>query len=108
MSLKDDSLYVEVATMSSESSDQVVPNNETWEINHFCGNAAYLDDAYSALVWDYGGAGEEILIATHGDIDTGGLSFQVTGDGSKKLSIVLVNDTAAGRVLGAHWEGRKL
>lgn len=103
-----DSYYVEVAALTEVSSDTVVPNGETWEVMLFDGSAAYLDDTTVSIVWDYGGAGETILAATHGDVQDRTIVEQVTGDGVKKLSIVLTNDTSAARVLGAHWEAQKV
>lgn len=101
---RNDSHYQTVTALSSASSDTIIPTGETWRIVKFVGNAAYLDDTVVSLVWDYGGAGERILAASHGDSEVL-LDESLVGDGVKKLSLVLTNDTASGRILGGQWEG---
>jgi hypothetical protein len=100
----EDSLYTDVPALSVQAQSVVIPDGVKWEIRLFVGNAAYLDDIHVRLVWDYGGAGEEIIVATHGDME-----FQLVrvlqGDGVKKLAIVLDNATLADRVVGAAWYG---
>ena len=101
---KGGSLYKDVLPLSVETQEQVIPDGEVWEVQLFYGNAAYLDDVVVYLCWDYGGAGEEILVATHGDLE-----FQIVrgliGDGVKKLAIVLDNATTDARMIGASWHG---
>jgi hypothetical protein len=98
-----DLLWTEVGPTGVASKEQVVPNNETWEIIHFIGAAAFLDDTEVRIVWDYGGAGETILALTHGDLNTS-LSMKVTGDGVKKIALVAINDTLTTRALGGSYE----
>lgn len=100
-----DSHFAEVEAYDSSAAETVIPNGETWVIRLFVGASARLDDTTSKLVWDYGGT-EEILAATHGD-GSFVLGAELTGDGAKKLAIVLVNDTNAARVMGGQWEGER-
>ena len=104
MGPRNDSIYKEVASLDEDSSDSVIPSGEVWTIRKFVGAGAYLDDTIVSLIWDYGGAGEEMLASTHGDA-TIELLKELTGDGTKKLSIVLTNDTNSAHVMGGQWEG---
>ena len=96
----------EVAATAEVISDTVIPNGETWEITRFAGSAAYLDDTIVCLVWDRGGGGEEIITCTHGDqnLEFSEESIQRTGDGTKKLALVLTNDTGVARIMSGCWE----
>jgi hypothetical protein len=95
--------YATVVALSEEVHETIVPNGETWSVVHFIASGAYLDDTSVALYWDRGGAGEVLLAASHGDARIP-IFETVTGDGSKKLSIVLVNDTSASRIMGGRWD----
>jgi hypothetical protein len=99
-------LYKDVAGLSEEVLDVVVPTGKTWEVFHFTGSAAYLDDTVACLVWDPTGT-PEIIDCTHGDKDTRSV-FEVTGDGTKVLRISLQNDTNTARVMGAQFEARDI
>ena len=96
----------EVAASSEAISDTVIPDGETWEITRFAGSAAYIDDTIVCLVWDRGGGGEEIITCTHGDqnLEYNEEAVQRTGDGIKKLAIVLTNDTGVARIMSGCWE----
>lgn len=104
---RSDSHYELVGALGRVVKDQVPASGKTWEIVRFVGTAAYLPMTAAKLVWDFGGAGEEIIAATHGDANLD-LVRQVVGDGTKKLSIVLENDDASAQVLGARYEAREL
>lgn len=106
MIFQSDSFWDEVDPFSSAVSETVIPIDVTWEVRRFYGAAAFVDNVEVRLVWDYGGT-EEIVVNTHGDIDVR-IDKQVTGDGAKKLAIVLINDTAATHAIGAMWEARVL
>jgi hypothetical protein len=106
MTPHDDKLTMEVAALSEETSDTLIPNGEVWQIREFVGTAAYLDDTAACIIWDPAGT-PEILDCTHGD-KTADLDEQLTGDGVKVLRISLQNDTNTARVLSGKWEGRKL
>ena len=56
----------------------------------FEGNAAFSKDALVALVWDYGGT-ETIMRSTKGSIVSGKQKIIATGDGVKKVGLVLQN-----------------
>jgi len=104
---RSESLYETVAAFGCVVKDQVPANGKTWEIARFVGSAAYLSTTAVMLVWDHGGAGEEIVASTHGDANIE-LFRQVVGDGVKKLALVLENDAPSAQVLGARYEVKEL
>lgn len=104
---RSDSHYESVGALGRLVKDQVPANGKTWEIVRFVGTGAYLATTAAKLVWDSGGAGEEIIAATHGDANLE-LVRQVVGDGTKKLAIVLENDSPSAQVLGARYEAKEL
>ena len=97
-------LYKSVAALSVETDEQVIPNGETWHVRLMFANASYLDDVVVCLCWDYGGAGQEVIASSHGDMKFQ-LDRKLVGDGVKKLAIVLDNATPAARVIGVSWYG---
>jgi hypothetical protein len=107
MNERNDSHYESVAALGSVVKDQVPANGKTWEIVRFVGSAAYLPETVVKLVWDLGGSAEEVIASTHGDANLE-LVRQVAGDGTRKLALVLENDSLAARVLGGRYEAREL
>ena len=102
----DDRYYTEVAALTEETKDTIIPNGEVWQIREFAGTAAFLDDTAACLIWDPAGA-NELIDCTHGE-KTSELDEKLTGDGIKVLRISWQNDTNTPRVLGGSWEGRRL
>jgi hypothetical protein len=98
--------YETVSSYDSSYDDYVPDNGEELEIRSFTGAAAYLDDTTVKLVWDRDGT-PEIIVATHGDVHIL-MAHKLTGDGSKKLSLVLENDTSSAHVIGGSWEAKHL
>lgn len=98
-------LYESVAANSETAHDTVIPAGDTWNVLRVIANGAYMDDTLVALWWDKGGSEEELLAAAHGDalIPVG---RKLTGNGSRKLSIVLSNDTSSAHVMGGHWDAK--
>ena len=81
---------------STEGADEYVPaNGATVEIKKFAGTAAFSVNSVVRLVWDYGGAAEEIVWTIKGE---GKMPFdyEVIGDGTKKLAVVCENAEAGG------------
>jgi hypothetical protein len=102
-----DRFYADVGAYGDAQSDIVVPDGKTWEVVRFLGNGAYLDDTAAELWWDKGGSEEILLAATHGDADIL-IEHQVTGNGARKLTILLTNDTSSAHVLGARWDANEV
>ena len=107
MTDKSSSHFKEVAASTEDDKSQVIPDGETWEIYEFEGSALFDPNCHVRLVWDYGGGGEELLYFTAGNIKTI-INKQFTGDGVKKLSIVLINNSGSACVLGGCYNAYKL
>ncbi len=104
---RNDSHYEAVAALGRVVKDQAPAAGKTWEIVRFVGSAAYLPETTVKLVWDLGGPGEEVIASTHGDANLE-LVRQVAGDGTKKLALVLENDSLSARIIGGRFEAREL
>jgi len=85
-------------TSGQEVADTYVPaNNKAIEIILFHGQAAYSANSAVKLVWDFGGAGEEVLwsIKGGGDMPAHHIeTFTKIGDGVKKIAVTLDNGEA--------------
>lgn len=100
--------YLSNIALLTESADTyIIPNGETWEILRWWGSANPSKDCHVALVWDYDGGGEEIVALTH-DGEKRDVKREFIGDGSKKLAVVLVNDSLDAERLGGGFEYKVL
>ena len=105
--------YKTVAASTTDSSEGVVvPNGETWGVYGWQANGAD-PSAYVTLVWDYGGAQEKIFSSTKGDVhihfDVAVEEYQVTGNGSRKFLVLIINDnTSETPIIGGCMELVKL
>ena len=76
----------------------VIPNGVTVGVFSFRGDSVGPEN-YVMLVFDYGGAGQKIIAVTRGSssqvIDPLLVENQVTGNGSKTLGVVVVNDSSS-------------
>ncbi len=85
----------------------VVGNGDLVGIKRFKG-VGFGPGAWCALVWDRGGAGEKIfgLFQSSDEIeyDISVAANQITGDGVKKLQVLLTNDTQQSAALGSLYE----
>ena len=84
--------------------DEFVPASGNYHLSLMGGNGDITALTSVCVVWDYQGAGEDILMVTHGDTRQP-VDIDLTADGVKKLAIVLKNDNAAATVLGGYWTG---
>lgn len=100
----DERFYKNVAASGVPREDLTPGVGETLEILEMGGNADQTTDTVVMIVWDLGGAQEEIIFSTHGD-DHQKLIKSFTGDGSKKMSIVLNNRKASIKTIGAWYTG---
>jgi hypothetical protein len=94
---KSDSFTKSVPSLTEDDKSQIPANNSIWNITQFIADCA-SGDMYVALVWDYEGAGEQILVSSHGP-SSYHLDIDIVGDGVKKLSIVLNNPTTNTEVM---------
>lgn len=98
---------MEVASFSVETDEWTIPDQQVWRVRCFKASAAFLDGTTVSLVWDYGAAGAEILRASHGEADFR-FEREVTGDGAKKLAIVLDNNTNGAHAMGGFLEAKRV
>lgn len=99
-------IYKQVDDNSSENLDYVPAAGETLHMLSGSGHAGTSPDTVSCLIWDPGGAQEEIIFCTHGDTSENleGLSYE--GDGTRIMRIRLTNDQQVADLLGANWIAR--
>lgn len=90
-----------VAASSQVTVDYVPASGEDLTITGFCGSAGYARDTTVCLVWDAGEAGEVTIRSTHGSlVDSPG--YEIEGDGTKILRIVLDNSSGDSLLMGGH------
>ena len=105
--------YKSVSGLTTDTAGGItVPNGEVVSITRFRANGAD-PSIYVVLCWDYDGAAEKIFASTKGDIDLlldpASPENQVTGDGTKKIQIVIINDTSTqSAIVGGSVEVTKL
>lgn len=84
-----------VAANTTDWTDFVVPNGKTIRIKSCFGSANYTGTTSVALVWDRdAGAGATLLFITYGSFERR-MNRELTGNGSKKLSVRLKNTSAS-------------
>ena len=96
--------YANVPANDTVTEDYTPANGENLQMCCAGGNAALTPDTVAAVIWDEGGAAEKVLFSTHGDFEKSCADL-LTGDGSKKLRIKLVNNQDTSDYLGAYWRG---
>lgn len=99
MASLDQTLYKQVAANGSETDDYTPAGGERVCLSYIGGNGCADPQAYVAVIWDPTGT-PEILFATHGDASRPA-ERELVGDGSKKLRILLKNETATPQTIGA-------
>lgn len=100
--------YVDEVTSLTESAMEIViPNGETWEIVRWWGSANPSKDTHVCIVWDYDTVNDEIVALTHTS-EKRDVLREFTGDGTKKIAMVLVNDSLDTERLGGGFEYRVL
>jgi len=96
--------YKQVTSSSVDTSDHVIPNGETYQFIRFYGNASESPNTIVCIFWDKDGLDEDLLFTTHNDSILDKTSIEKTGNGVKKITIVLKNDLLQDEWLGAAWE----
>jgi len=92
--------YKAVTGNTEDYSVEVIPNDQAWEIVSWNGSANPNRDTHVCLIWDYDTANAEIFALTYMS-EKRDINRQFTGNGTKKLAIVLVNDSGEAEKLGA-------
>ena len=96
------------ATTEDTSTGTVIPDGETIYVSRLRSNGA-SDKAYVVLIYDNGGPSEKIFSSSKGDIDiifdSTNPDNQITGNGTAKLQLCLINDdTALSPIIGGAYE----
>ena len=89
------SYFDDVLSLQEKSSSEVIPNGSTIEVRRFVGAGVYDSNSFASLIWDYGGLNEEIIVFTSGDKEVQ-LNRKFTGDGIKRIAIVMTNGNISG------------
>jgi len=105
MGLKVDQRFYRNVTANTAPTRDLIPGvGKILEIMEVGGNADQTTETVVYIVWDLGGNEEEIVFSTHGDSNQK-LIKRFTGDGIKKMSIVLNNREASVKTIGAWYTG---
>ena len=107
MADKSRSHYKVVAPNTISTNEVVIPNGETWEIDHCILSASPVKDTRVSIIFDYGEAGAQILFMTRSTLSHDQIK-EVTGDGVKKLAIVLTNNDSSSTFLGGEFGARDI
>lgn len=97
-------LYKCVSATTTEDLDYVPANNKTLSFTEFGGNAGIDPDTVASIWWDKGGVDERLLFTTHGDAVHLEVMEKVKGDGTKKVTIKLVNNLEIEECLGCYFK----
>ena len=85
-----DGYFFDVLSSTTKTSEQTIPDGDTWFIKEICIGAAGSAKCDVSLIWDYDGT-PEILFASSNPTNVA-LGRSLVGDGTKKLAIVLRNN----------------
>jgi len=99
-----DRSFVQVTASSQSEKDHVIPNGVTYEFTKIYGQSSVSPDTIVCVFWDKDGDEQNLLFTTHGEGHIDMPRVQVTGDGVKKVKIILGNDLTQAEWLGAAWE----
>lgn len=75
---------------STWANTEVIPNGKRVEVIHLCGHGPGTVNSVIKAVWDYEGAGEDVIWSTKNDANDE-IYYAAVGDGIKELAIVLEN-----------------
>lgn len=106
MADKSERYYKSVAKFTEDSHDVVIPDGETWTLQEWTASISDNRKTFATVVWDYQGGSEEIITVAYSSTSSEQIGMDITGDGIKKLSIVLVNDSSNDEIIGASFCAR--
>lgn len=90
--------YKTVSAVTTDSDEYTPANGEKLLIVEVGGNAAMKDSVHVKVLFD-----TTVLFCTHGD-SVQECTTNITGDGSKKLKISLVNDSLGSETIGGYYK----
>lgn len=99
--------YKEVIANIEDADEFIIPDGEIWEISFWNGSANAYRETHVCIIWDYDGDSPEIITITYNS-EKRQIHRQFIGDGSKKIAIVLVNDSPNAERLGAEFDYKVL
>jgi hypothetical protein len=102
MALRSDRFFKMVSANTTDTQDYVIPNGVTTSISVCYGESGSSPDTAICVIWDPAGV-NKLLYTTHGAGHDKLVNETVTGDGTKKVTIELVNNTNSSVTLGAGW-----
>lgn len=100
--------YLNVAANTSESLDYTPANNQIFIVNRAGCDSASNPDTNVSIIWDPGGAQQEIILSSYRDAMHENINKQFTGDGTRVLRILLTNDQSESGYLGGFVQGENL
>lgn len=103
---KDDTYYTSVTAGQEVISYQIPENGKEWILEDFIADAPSSSDGYVALVWDYDGTPEYIIVSYTSSHRN--LTKTVVGDGVKKLALVLHNSGDSSLIMGGSYKAKEL
>lgn len=101
-------LYKLVAASTQETADYTPSNGESIVVVNAGGDSSDTPDSAVCIVWDPGGAQQEIIISTYRDAKHHNISKIFEGDGTRVLRVQLTNDLAEATYLGGFVQGEIL
>jgi len=101
-------LYKLVAASSQETSDYTPANGEEIVVVNAGGDSSDAPDSVICVVWDPGGAQQEILLSTYRSVKHENVAKVFTGDGTRVLRIQLTNDLTEATYMGGFVQGEIL
>jgi hypothetical protein len=94
-----------LAVGATDWDDVVIPNGETWVVRG-ADSATPYQGCNAAVVWDRGGT-PELLYLGYGTVSMP-IERELTGDGTKKLSIRLKNNSSLSADMMCRYHAEKL
>ena len=91
--------YAAVSASTTTKDEYTVPNGVTLKIYELGGNGCQSNEVKVEIKFD-----SDVLFVTHGDSIQNPEDLEITGDGSKKLSINLVNDSSVTETIGGYYK----
>lgn len=82
-------------------------NNTFLSIDEVGGSAGIIIDTSVQIWWDKGGAEEDLIFSSHGDSIQHEIGVKKTGDGIKKVEIILTNDLGQQDCIGGYFKGEE-
>ena len=97
-----DRFFKSVAANSTDEQDYVPTNGQLIDVAICWGESGATPDTAICIVWDASGV-NTLLYSTHNSGIDSYVDTQVTGDGTKAITLKLINNSDAAVTMGAGW-----